>query len=334
MRRNLPVTNREQRFADNASIVSKTDTKGRITYINRTFVEVSGFSEEELIGQPHNMVRHPDMPPAAFADFWHTLKAGRPWRGLVKNRCKNGDYYWVEANANPIRENGEVIGYMSLRTCPTRDQVEQAERIYRSMRDDARCVYTLDEGRIVRRGLIGRIQRATQLGVRQKLYAVLTALATTSLICFLLGWIGIRTAGAAMTTMYEDRLVTTGQIADILQRTMDSRMLLLDAIGNPSPERISRLSSRIAQSDREIEQTWQAYLSTYLTAEEQRLADQWQRDRNTLSEAGLKTSLRLLQEGDADSARQHADAFIDDASEAVREGAANLMQLQRDVASQ
>ena len=112
MRQNLPVTGREIEIPDGEEIVSRTDLKGKIVYVNPTFVRVSGFSEAELIGQPHNIVRHPDMPAAAFADLWATLKANRPWTGMVKNRCKNGDHYWVEAHAIPVYENGEKVSNM------------------------------------------------------------------------------------------------------------------------------------------------------------------------------------------------------------------------------
>ena len=110
MRTNLPVTQKEFLLRDGLTIVSKTDLKGRITYINEDFIEASGFQSSELIGQPHNLVRHPDMPAEAFADLWRTLQAGRPWTGLVKNRRKDGDHYWVVANATPIREGSEVVG--------------------------------------------------------------------------------------------------------------------------------------------------------------------------------------------------------------------------------
>lgn len=104
MRTNLPITQQEYVLRDGATIVSRTDLKGKITYINDDFLEASGFTTSELIGQPHNLVRHPDMPEEAFADLWKTLQAGKPWTGLVKNRRKNGDHYWVVANATPVRE--------------------------------------------------------------------------------------------------------------------------------------------------------------------------------------------------------------------------------------
>ncbi|GAB3089686.1 methyl-accepting chemotaxis protein [Lysobacter terrae] len=134
MRQNLPVTGREIDIPDGDEIVSRTDLKGKIVYVNPTFVRISGFSEAELLGQPHNIVRHPDMPEAAFADLWATLKAGRPWMGMVKNRCKNGDHYWVEAHAIPVYENGERVGYMSVRKKPMREQVRAAEAAYAQFR--------------------------------------------------------------------------------------------------------------------------------------------------------------------------------------------------------
>lgn len=121
------VTDVEHILTDSDSIVSNTDLKGVITYVNDTFIRISGYSREELIGVPHNVVRHPDMPPEAFADLWRSMKAGRPWTGIVKNRCKNGDYYWVSANAAPIYENDQIVGYMSVRSKADREQVKAAE---------------------------------------------------------------------------------------------------------------------------------------------------------------------------------------------------------------
>ena len=134
MRSNLPITQTERFLVPKRPIVTKTDLEGTITYANRAFIDISGFSEGELIGQPHNIVRHPDMPAEAFEDMWHTIKAGHPWRGLVKNRSKNGDFYWVDAYATPIRENGRTTGYMSVRNSPDRQQVAAAERLYADVR--------------------------------------------------------------------------------------------------------------------------------------------------------------------------------------------------------
>ena len=129
MKLNLPVTGQEKRFESDKTLVSKTDTKGIITFASQDFIELSGFSEQELIGVNHNIIRHPDMPSAAFEQLWKTLKRGVPWCGTVKNRCKNGDHYWVNAKVVPIKKHGEVIGYMSVRTLPRRDEVASAEAL-------------------------------------------------------------------------------------------------------------------------------------------------------------------------------------------------------------
>ena len=135
MRKNLPVTNVEYSISDETLIVSRTDLKGKITYFNDDFLDASGFSEAELMGQPHNIIRHPDMPPEAFENLWDTLNAGKPWAGAVKNRRKNGDFYWVLATASPVRENGQVTGYTSIRTKLPADQREEAEKVYALLRD-------------------------------------------------------------------------------------------------------------------------------------------------------------------------------------------------------
>jgi len=136
MRKNLPITGKEVLFDDNERIISITNAKGVITAVNEAFIKISGFTEDELIGQAHNLVRHPDMPQAAFADLWTTLKQGKPWMGLVKNRCKNGDHYWVNAYVMPVYKNGQLTGYQSVRTKPERKHIETAERFYSNLQNN------------------------------------------------------------------------------------------------------------------------------------------------------------------------------------------------------
>ncbi|NYT35493.1 PAS domain-containing methyl-accepting chemotaxis protein [Allopusillimonas soli] len=151
MRKNYPVYDVETKVQEDQYLISKTDLKGRITYANPAFVQISGFTREELIGKAHNVIRHPDMPPAAFQDLWDTLKAGKPWLGLVKNRRKDGGFYWMLANVVPIRERGEVTGYASVRLKPSDEQIAEAQRFHDAINAGQRG-YALREGRIVPTG--------------------------------------------------------------------------------------------------------------------------------------------------------------------------------------
>src|SRR3569833_114001 len=168
MRSNLPVTNTEYVLKDHETPTSKTDTHGRITFVNRDFVNISGFSEDELIGAPHNIVRHPDMPVEAFADLWNTLRSGKAWTGLVKNRCKNGDHYWVEANVAPIVENGTVVGYTSVRSKPSRDQVQAADSAYRAIQAGDSTL-EIHDGEAVKRSFVQRCRLLKNLSLKTML---------------------------------------------------------------------------------------------------------------------------------------------------------------------
>ncbi|MDR9440526.1 MAG: methyl-accepting chemotaxis protein [Halomonas sp.] len=152
MRLNQPVTGREYPIGETQNLISRTDLKGRISYASPTFIEVSGFSHEELIGAPHNLIRHPDMPEAAFADLWRTIQAGHVWVGMVKNRRKNGDHYWVRAHVVPILEHGQVQGFTSVRVKPGEKEKGEAEEAYRRWREGKARGLRLARGRIVPRG--------------------------------------------------------------------------------------------------------------------------------------------------------------------------------------
>lgn len=172
MRSNLPVTQQAYEFSPDQTLVSVTDTKGRITYCNAAFTSVSGYQKDELLGQPHNLVRHPDMPEEAFRDMWDTIQSRRPWTGLVKNRRKNGDHYWVQANATPMLDGDQITGYLSVRTWPSREAVAAAETLYAQMRSDAakgQMRHTLRHGKVRRSGVAGHMQRLLSPGVLSKL---------------------------------------------------------------------------------------------------------------------------------------------------------------------
>ncbi|MFM2066855.1 MAG: hypothetical protein RLZZ584_1764 [Pseudomonadota bacterium] len=158
MRTNLPVTQKEYALPAGQSLVSVTDLKGRIIYCNAGFISVSGYTREELLGQPHNLVRHPDMPPAAFRDLWDTIASGTPWTGLVKNRRKDGDHYWVRANVTPMVDGDRITGFLSVRTAPTAAEVQAATALYARMHDEqtrGRVSLDLHRGAVIRHGRLG-----------------------------------------------------------------------------------------------------------------------------------------------------------------------------------
>ena len=130
----LHTTDTEVEFADDIQLVSTTDLKGDITYANPAFCQVAGYRLEEMLGQHHNLVRHPGMPKAAFADLWAHLQAGKPWRGMVKNRCKDGRYYWVDAYVTPIYEDGKMVGYQSVRCRPAAEHKARASKMYKTLK--------------------------------------------------------------------------------------------------------------------------------------------------------------------------------------------------------
>ncbi|WP_158091232.1 methyl-accepting chemotaxis protein [Thalassospira mesophila] len=168
MRDTGPVTNREIEMEDNSILVSRTDIGGKIDFANREFIKISGFEESELIGSAHNIVRHRDMPKEAFADLWKTIKAGRPWQGLVKNRRKNGDHYWVRANVTPVIEEGKIAGFISIRTKPTAKEKREAEQTYADMRNGTASGHRLDDGQIIKTGF-GASVRNFVSGIRGSL---------------------------------------------------------------------------------------------------------------------------------------------------------------------
>ena len=160
MRSNLPVTHREYLLPSDRNLVSTTDLKGRILHCNAPFIEVSGFARDELLGQPHNLIRHPDMPQEAFRDMWDTIASGQPWSGLVKNRRKDGDHYWVQANVTPLMENGKPVAFLSVRSRAARAQIEAAEALYARMREEQQAgslVHVLHRGQLQRRDWRGRL---------------------------------------------------------------------------------------------------------------------------------------------------------------------------------
>lgn len=203
------VTQNEYPLDDDTTLMSTTDVHSYITHANDTFVQVSGYQLDELTGQPHNMVRHPDMPKAAFADMWYTLQQGEPWSGIVKNRRKNGDHYWVRANAVPMVRRGQVTGYMSIRTRATAEEIAAVEPLYRAL-NDGRCKKRIHKGLVVGKGWLGKLPAMPLRWRVRSVMAVLFAGLAATLAATSAGWLPLTAAAVVMlmgTLLFEQQIV-------------------------------------------------------------------------------------------------------------------------------
>ncbi len=217
MRSNLPVTQNGYSFPADQTLISITDLKGRITYCNTNFITVSGFTSAELLGQPHNIVRHPDMPEEAFRDLWETIQSGLPWSALVKNRRKNGDYYWVRANATPVRDGERIVGYLSVRTKPSDAEVQQFEQLYATMRAEVaagRLVHALRHGVVRRQDLQGRLMQWLTPGLRGQIVALAALAAAAPLLA---AWAGAPGWGQLLAALAGTALASAGLVATTLK---------------------------------------------------------------------------------------------------------------------
>ncbi|MFO1401743.1 MAG: methyl-accepting chemotaxis protein [Steroidobacteraceae bacterium] len=168
---------REYVLPDDAVIITHTDIQGRITYANAEFLHSSGLGAEECIGQPHNITRHPDMPAQVFADMWSTIRAGRPWCGLIKNRRRDGSHVWLRANVSPITQGRTVVGYVSVRFKPRPEEIGAADALYRAMRGGGARHLRLQEGRLVDASLAGRLRGLVRPTLWKGTYVCVGALA-------------------------------------------------------------------------------------------------------------------------------------------------------------
>ncbi|MEQ4452263.1 methyl-accepting chemotaxis protein [Kosakonia sp. YIM B13605] len=177
MKRNTPVTQKEYLLNDGATLLSTTNTHSHITYANTAFIDASGFTEDQLMGEAHNIIRHPDMPPAAFGDMWFTIQQGDSWTGMVKNRRQNGDHYWVRANVTPVYQQGELTGYISVRNIPQREEIDASAALYDRVNENKFRGFRFYKGLVVRRGLFSFLSIFQRISVSKRinLGAIITA---------------------------------------------------------------------------------------------------------------------------------------------------------------
>ncbi|WP_295004382.1 methyl-accepting chemotaxis protein [uncultured Dechloromonas sp.] len=289
MKNNQPVTQREIPFPPDQYLVSKTDLKGIITQANDAFVEISGFSRSELIGSSHNIVRHPDMPPAAFEDLWRTVKSGLPWRGAVKNRCKNGDFYWVEAFVVPLKKNGQITGYMSVRTPLSAEKKAGADALYRKI------------------GVSGKLSatRRRTLAIGPRLWA---ALGVLLVLMAIVGFAGLRSLAASndeLNAVYRENLLPSNSINKMLFLLADNRSQIMLGLQHDTANPNAKLHDH--PLDLHIENTLKnreainaeldALKKLQLTEGQKALLEKLGQTRERFSSEGVNVARALLKEG-------------------------------------
>lgn len=296
MKINMPVTDTEIELTEEHALVSITDLKGQITQVNRDFVEVSGFSEKELIGQAHNIIRHPDMPPEVFEDLWRLLKAGRPWTGYIKNRCKNGDYYWVLTNATPVMERGQMTGFMSVRTRASRDAVEEMTRAYRRFRDGSAKNLVIEEGRVGKKSL-HLSHRFGWWSIRGRLTILTSVVALLMVTLGLLGYLGMSSGLTSLAAVYQNRVVPLRQ----LKQTAD--MYAVNVVDTAHKANAGNMSYTLALENIDRAQTtihdqWQAYRDTLLVGVEKAAIKEIE-PMMARADAAIATLETILRSGDS-----------------------------------
>lgn len=289
MKNNQPVTQREVAFPANAYLVSRTDLKGVITYANDAFVEISGFTREELIGKSHNIVRHPDMPEAAFADLWNTVKSGLPWRGLVKNRCKNGDFYWVEAFVVPLKKNGQITGFMSVRTPARRDKRTAAEAAYAAAGQ---------------KGMLPRTGKPT-ISLRARLWGAVGVILALMTVVGLLGLNGIAETNDQLDRMYKEKLQPSNMANRMMMLLADNRSQIMLGLQHDPSNPNAKLHDHpltmhidaTLKNREEINSQLENLKKTALNEQELQLLNKFSDTRERFSKEGINVARNLLQEG-------------------------------------
>lgn len=298
MRDNGPVTQREVPMADGSVIVSRTDEKGRIVFINRDFIDISGFAKEELIGQPHNLIRHCDMPPEAFKDMWRDLQAGMPWTGYVKNRVKNGDHYWVRANAMPEFENGRITGFLSIRNKPEQQTTKIVGDIYKKFIEGNSGSLAIEHGLVVDNSSKGKFKRWYK-----KIGSKVTCLSISMFsLIIIIGGIGVyslNNASQGFRSMYEDGVIASGQLADISRFSYDN-VVNLSLLAAGAHKDTNMIISNIKENENKISEIWTSYMTTHLGSEEMVVANKFASSYKDFSEVEMRRALELVKAGASD----------------------------------
>ncbi len=307
MRINQPVTQQEYPVRDDVVIVSHTDKEGVIKYVNDDFCEYAGMTREELIGQPHNVIRHPDTPPEVFRDLWETIQSGHPWQGVVKNRRKNGDHYWVKATVAPLPDGS---GYMSIRLKASPEEIAAAQALYARLNADPSL--RLERGQLRPPAPVRLLRRIT-LKARFWTTVVVAMLLFTGM-----GYTAVQTLQSEIGTMgsiYQDRVLPLADLATVKHLIERKGSMLYRAFGEAATqygsgeyyrEEWQEMDRAAAEIDRRIA----SYLKKTDDPEERALFEKFERNRSAYHELLMTARTALEQAPDRDTALAIAGGFL------------------------
>jgi len=246
-------------LADDEVLISRSDLQGRITYVNQTFVEVSGYSLEEIMGEAHSLFRHPTMPTGVFQNLWATIEAGKSWQGLIKNRRKSGEAYWIHTTIAPLLDGERVVGYTSIRRKASAKAVARAERVYTAMQQGKIRGFKLHYGALRRTGLRGWAQRFSFSSIQAKLIGMVLASVILLVIAGAAGVYGLTSSAERLRTLNQTGLEGISDLQQIDQRVSQATQALEPAVRNPRRADLDALESQLAAMSANIEQSWQGY---------------------------------------------------------------------------
>jgi PAS domain S-box-containing protein len=332
MRDNQPVTDNEYTLEDDDVLISRSDTDGNITYANLNVIAVSGYTHDDLIGSPHNLLRHPDMPPQVFQDLWETLKAGHTWQGTLKNRRKNGEYYWVQATVSALRDGDRVVGYTSVGRRATQKAIQRAKRVYDTIRRKGSLRgYKIQRGMIKRRGLAGWVGRFSLTSMQAKLMGMVLVAVILLAVAGSLGVYGLMVSGERLARLNQAGLEDVASLQAIERLLNQEVNALAPAVRNPRGVELEALIATWEESEARMNDRWEQYSKADQT-ERQDVAD-FRVQLNTIQEA-ISATYVALDDGQGFQAFESFNDGVEPTLAALQASAEALVAREREVAAE
>ncbi len=330
MKIDMQITDVEHVLTESDSIVSKTDLNGLITFASEDFVRISGFTREELIGASHKINRHPDMPTEVFDDLWSSMQEGYPRSGIIKDRCKNGDFYWVLADVAPLYEKDKLIGYLSVRRKPSSIQVAEARAAYPKFIKGQAGHLKIRDGKILKKNLRDRFSITKNISIKARLLMIIAIMSFLLLGIGGLGFFGMSKSSQGLHLIHNHHMLPLTQLTRIQKLMLTNRLHISAILFNPTDDLISKNTSEVEKNIAVITVILDEYLDSPLDTDEKKQADSFASVRNRLVKEGLQPVILALRGKDIGLAKQIIEDKIIPLSEQVDDAAQKLLQMQLD----